>query len=484
MSPVNAAAPRRAVVRARLAPTRGLVATRGENCTRRSVDLARGPWRDGRLALVRTRRAALLVLATALPRLAALLHERGAILASFTDKGDNFAQTYPRDRDVRLHPGPSVRVHAAALRLVPDPALLDLRPPLGGRRARADLRRGRTTLIVWQIGKRWLTPTIGLLAGSLVALHPYLVWHDVHMNREILDHFVAAATVYLTLHAAERFGWRRALPLGAVIGVAILGNVRLEGLPIVLAAYLLWRAGISRRTLLATGALFAGAAVVVLPWVVRNKVSVGCWTVTTDARALWKANNVNTYVTLKHGGWIDARTAAEVVSADAAGRLRALAADRRRRAVQRVRADERVPEQGDLVLDSSSRRQGAPVPLDAQWLWQPSVVETRGRPGAGSVARHACGATAEPAYMIVLYILGAIGLFLVPRFFASLAVLAARLPDAHRDAVRRRDALPRAVGLPDRATRGARARRAQCARSSPSRRERVAGRTAPAQHGQ
>jgi hypothetical protein len=44
---------------------------------------------------VRTRSAALLlVLATALPRLVALLHERGAILASFTDKGDNFAQTF------------------------------------------------------------------------------------------------------------------------------------------------------------------------------------------------------------------------------------------------------------------------------------------------------------------------------------------------------------------------------------------------------
>src|SRR5205085_5521684 len=45
--------------------------------------------------LVRTRSAVLLlVAATALPRLAALLHERGAILASFTDKGDDFARTF------------------------------------------------------------------------------------------------------------------------------------------------------------------------------------------------------------------------------------------------------------------------------------------------------------------------------------------------------------------------------------------------------
>ncbi len=38
---------------------------------------------------------------------------------------------------------------------------------------------------------------------------------------------------------------------------------------------------------------------------VRNDVSVGCATVTTDARALWKANNPATFEILRHGGWID-----------------------------------------------------------------------------------------------------------------------------------------------------------------------------------
>src|SRR4030088_1055798 len=63
--------------------TRGLGATRAKLCSR----LGCRP--------VRTRRAALLlVFATAVPRLLALLHERGAILASFTDKGDDFARTF------------------------------------------------------------------------------------------------------------------------------------------------------------------------------------------------------------------------------------------------------------------------------------------------------------------------------------------------------------------------------------------------------
>ena len=47
------------------------------------------------------------------------------------------------------------------------------------------------------------------------------------------------------------------------------------------------------------------AAVVVTPWVVRNKVQVGCYAITTDSRALWKANNENTREVLDRGGWID-----------------------------------------------------------------------------------------------------------------------------------------------------------------------------------
>src|SRR5690348_14610983 len=64
-------------------PTMGLVATRDAIV----LGYACPPVR-------RSRAVVLLVAATALPRLAALLHERGAILASFTDKGDDFARTY------------------------------------------------------------------------------------------------------------------------------------------------------------------------------------------------------------------------------------------------------------------------------------------------------------------------------------------------------------------------------------------------------
>ena len=372
---------------------------------------------------MRTRSAVLLLgLATALPRLAALLHERGAILASFTDKGDDFARTYLATGTYGFIPG-----HPSAYT---QPLygwfLLPLYWIFGRHWEVVGLAHicvaVATTLIVWQIGKRWLTPTIGVIAGLIVAVHPYLVWHDVHMNREILDHFLAAAAVYLTLHAAERFNWRRALPLGAVIGLGILGNVRLEALPVLLGAYLLWRTGISRRTVLATGAVFAAAAVAVMPWVVRNKVSVGCWAVTTDARALWKANNVNTYETLKHGGWIDHVPQPRSFPPTPQDVFEHW---QKTGVVEPYDECAQMTEFQHKVISFWIHHPGEKarlVPLDAQWLWQPNVVETRGRPGAGSWL-DTVRTTAEPAYMIPLYLLALIGLFLVPGWFAALTVL-------------------------------------------------------------
>ena len=48
-----------------------------------------------------------------------------------------------------------------------------------------------TAWLVYEVGRRVVDRRVGLVAALLTTLHPYLVWHDVHMNREILDHFLA-----------------------------------------------------------------------------------------------------------------------------------------------------------------------------------------------------------------------------------------------------------------------------------------------------
>ena len=154
---------------------------------------------------------------------------------------------------------------------------------------------------MFEIGRRFLSARIGLLAAVIATLQPYLVWHDVHGNREILDQLLGAGLFGLALLAIARRSVRSAAALGAVCGVAILSNSRLLVLPLALAAFLLWR-GVGWAAVALVPVI---AAVVLAPWVVRTKLDVGCFAITTDARALWKANNLNTYATLAAGGWLD-----------------------------------------------------------------------------------------------------------------------------------------------------------------------------------
>jgi len=369
---------------------------------------------------VRPRRAALaLVLVTALPRLAALLYERDRIVLLNVDKGDIFARQFLADGTYGFIPGhPSAYTQPLyGWFLIPLYWILGRHWEVVGI-AQIAVACG-TTLIVWQIGRTWLGSRTGLVAGVLVALHPYLVWHDVHMNREILDHFLAAATVLLTLKAAEHFTPARGAALGIVLGLGILGNVRLEALPLVVLAYIFVR---GRRSLLAAGAVLAAAAVVVMPWVIRNRADVGCWAVTTDARALWKANNLNTYATLKSGQWIDhvpQPTSFPPTPQDvyehwvATGRITPYDECAQVDMFQRK------------VISFWVHHPGAKaqlMPLDAQWLWQPQVVGVSDRPGQGTWL-DTMRFYAEPTFMIAVYVLAVIGLFLVPVWFSSLAVV-------------------------------------------------------------
>lgn len=372
---------------------------------------------------MRTRRAVLLlVLATAIPRLVALVHERDAILRYNVDKGDVFARTFLHTGTYGFIPGhPSAYTQPLyGWFLIPVYWIFGRSWESVGI-AQICVAVG-TVLIVWQIGKRWLTPAIGLLAGLAVALHPYLIWHDIHMNREILDQLLAASSTYLTLHAAERFSWRRAALLGAVLGLSILGNVRLAALPFVIGAYLLFRSGHGRRAVLACAALLAAAGIVVAPWLVRNRADVGCWAITTDSRSLWKANNLGTYATLERGGWIDNVPIPTSFPEDPQDIY-----------YHWVKTGVVIPYSECAQMTSYEHKvtafwihhPGAKaklIPVDLQWLWQPSVVQNDASPGASSLVG-TLRSTVEPVYMILVYVLAAIGVFLVPRAIAALAVL-------------------------------------------------------------
>src|SRR5204863_1913812 len=92
-----------------------------------------------------------------------------------------------------------------------------------------------TALLVYEIGRRWLRSWAGLVGALLMAVHPYSLWHDVHINREILDGLLATAIVLGATYVLDRGSLAAGVGLGVVLGLAILSNVRLAALPLVLA---------------------------------------------------------------------------------------------------------------------------------------------------------------------------------------------------------------------------------------------------------
>ena len=243
----------------------------------------------------------LIAVAAIAPRLAVLLHERGRILTAFTDKSDDFAQTFVHHGTFGFIPGePSAYTQPLyGFFLIPIYWIFGRNWwAVGGAQIAVATV---TAFLVYAIGARVLSRRAGTIAAILATLNPYLVWHDVHLNREVLDQLLAAALILCTLIAADRRSVKWATAAGIIAGLAVLGNVRLIFIPLVVAAYLVIRNGWSWAPV----ALVVAAALTVTPWVVRNKVEVGCFALTTDGRALWKANNSQTYGLLAHGKWID-----------------------------------------------------------------------------------------------------------------------------------------------------------------------------------
>jgi 4-amino-4-deoxy-L-arabinose transferase-like glycosyltransferase len=364
---------------------------------------------------------AIVLAACCVPRLIVLLHERGAILANNTEKSDSFALTFVHSGTYGFIPGqPSAWTQPAySFFLIPIYWIFGRNWPAVGL-----LQIGvaaATALIVYEIGRRFLSPRAGLTAAVVATLNPYLVWHDVHVNREIVDQVLAAAIVYLTLAAADRatrhVRWVAAA-LGVVLALAILGNTRLLLVPLISAGFVLWQ----RRVVLVPAICIAACAVSLIPWAVRNDVSVGCFTLSTDTKALWKANNANTYATLAAGKWIDdvPNLPGSPPTPEMTGAIYAVHHEL-------IHVDEcaQMSFYRHKALAFMVDHPGEKAKLAGQavrMLWDPRVQKTEGRPGAGGFIDRA-RTWVQPLYEIPLYLFALFGLFLAPRRVAVLVVL-------------------------------------------------------------
>ena len=369
-----------------------------------------------------SRRAALLIVAAVaiVPRTLVVLIERHNLIEGLTEKSDRFAITLVDSGTFGFIPGrPSAftqplyslvlaPLYATVGRSWPTIAVLQI------------VIAAATALLVFAIGERVASRRIAVVGAVLATLHPYLVWHDVHLNREIVDGFLAALVTLLIVIATERNSARLAAATGAACGLAILGNARLAALPAVLALYLLWALRPRRTALIAAGLVVALSLVVVSPWIARNRISVGCLALTTDARALWKANNLSTYGILARGEWID-----QVPELPGAPPWPELAADITERGGRVVEVDEcgQMRFYRGLVTDFWREHPGAKAKLSLQavgMLWNPTVTVDESGPSSG-IARIARDIV-DPAYVLLLFALALVGLAKLPRRFLVLVI--------------------------------------------------------------
>jgi hypothetical protein len=254
----------------------------------------------------------------------------------------------------------------------------------------------------------------GTIAAVLATFNPYLVWHDVHLNREVLDQLVAAALILCTLIAADRRSLRWSTAAGILGGLAVLGNVRLAFLPLVVAAYLLVRNGWSWAPV----AVIAAAAVAVAPWVIRNRVQVGCYALTTDGRALWKANNAQTYHLLASGKWIDdVKDPPNHPFPNPEEARDIYLATGKKKHVDEC-ANESYYQHKTWVFVRDHPGEKAKLAGQAiRMEWDPRTTASATDSGKGFVR-----SWAQPLYMSFIYALGLLGLAVAPRRFAALAL--------------------------------------------------------------
>jgi 4-amino-4-deoxy-L-arabinose transferase-like glycosyltransferase len=362
--------------------------------------------------------AAWVAAAAILPRLVVLVVERGSILSAYTEKSDTFAVTYVKTGTFGFIPG----VPSASTQPLYGYFLIPLYWIFGRHWLVVGLAQIAvatvTALLVYAIGQRVL-PRFAALAAIVATLNPYLIWHDVHVNREILDQVVLAGLVLTVIVTVARRSLAFATLAGALCGVAILGNSRMTAVPVLIAIYVAWRLPAQRW--LAAAAILVACGVVVSPWLIRNKVSVGCWAVTTDGRALWKANNANTYRVLAHGGWIDdvPQNGLPPTAQDAYEHWLQTGQ------IEPVNECKQMTEFEHKTFVFWRHHPGEKAKLMAQatWLlWDPRSHETQGRSGKGTW-RDTVRRVGEPLYMIPIYLLAIAGLFRARRWFVALAVL-------------------------------------------------------------
>ena len=147
-----------------------------------------------------------------------------------------------------------------------------------------------TVVLLMLIAERTLDRGTAVVAGAMLAVLPGpIMWTDV-LVAETLYTALFVTAVFVLVRA--RPTWRWLLPFGALVGVGAL--VRGEALTwLVLPVVLWWRTVLWRAHGRVVLVAVAAAAVVMLPWTLRNAVAMDAFVpvATNASQTLWSGHN-------------------------------------------------------------------------------------------------------------------------------------------------------------------------------------------------
>ncbi len=141
--------------------------------------------------------------------------------------------------------------------------------------AQAVLLGPAVIVLTWLFARRFFGITAGVLAALLVAVYPNAWQFDVRLYSEALANPLTTLALFLMLTTIA-VTWRRVWTVGLVMGVLLL--IRPSSLLLFAGILVIWLArGGFRLGLTRFAATVGVAALVVLPWSVRNLTLDGPW---------------------------------------------------------------------------------------------------------------------------------------------------------------------------------------------------------------
>ena len=145
-----------------------------------------------------------------------------------------------------------------------------------------------SVVVMGLLGRRLLSTGAGVIAAALAACSPLWVQWGGRLLSESVYLVVIPVLLWLTLECVDRPRWWTFGLVGLVIGIATLTRseailfVVVLGVPLVLLGSRSWR---HRATYALV--LLVGVTVFVGPWLVRNDIKMGAFTLSTDSGTTW-----------------------------------------------------------------------------------------------------------------------------------------------------------------------------------------------------